>query len=292
MSKLNYTNQHFLINPDIAEAMVGLANIDSDDYVLEIGPGRGIITRLLLKYAKKVIAIEKDLGMQNALNKLQDGYSNLEIIIGDALTRRWPKKINKLVANIPFNITEPLLDKMIIEKINLSCLLVGEGYASTVDSYKRGDTNTPSPSRLAFLTNAYFIPEIQMGVPSKNFYPEPSVDGAIITLESIKKQNLAKRSFSLYVLRSIWDQNTRRVYDSLFNGVANFLSANGKTCYLSRDQLYRFIEVDPSILQKRSSALTNQDFLQIYQSLEKKRFKKRLFRSNKNLEEMADIEWN
>jgi len=285
MSKINYTNQHFLINLEIAEAMVSFADIDSNDYVLEIGCGNGIITRLLLKYTKKVTVIEKDPGMQKVLNELQDEYPNIKIIIGNALTKKWPKKINKLVANIPFNITEPLLNKIIREKINLSCLLVGERYASTVDSYNVGNTNTSSLSRLAFLTNAYFIPEIQMEVPFKNFYPEPSVNGSIITLELIKKQNLAKRSFSLYVLRNIWDQNTRMVYDSLFNGVVNFLSANGKTCYLSHNQLYRSIEVDLSVLQKRGSALTNQDFFQIYQSLEKKKVKKRLFRSNRSLEE-------
>jgi len=55
------------------------------------------------------------------------------------------------------------------------------------------------------------------------------------------------------------------VYDSLFNGVANFLSLNGGTCYISRDQLYRMIEIDSDLLKKRGSALTNQDFFQIYQ---------------------------
>lgn len=288
MGKINYTNQHFLTNPDIAEAMVGVAEVGSRDYVLEIGPGKGIITRFLLRDAGRVVIIEKDPEMREVLGELQEEYPHLEIIIGDALTRRWPKKVNKLIANIPFNITEPLLDKMVKERLNLACLLVGESYASIISSYKRGNVVSPPPSRLGFLTNAYFNPEVHMEVPSKYFYPEPSVNGAIITLESIKKQDLSKKSFPLYVLRTIWDQSTRRVYDSLFNGVANFISANGKTCYLSHDQLYKFLRVDPTLLEKRGSVLDNQDFLQIYQSLEDKKVKKRLFRSNRSLDEIVE----
>jgi len=66
-----------------------------------------------------------------------------------------------------------------------------------------GDVSSHPPSRLGFLTNAYFTSEVHMNVPSSCFYPEPSVNGAVITLEPIKKPNLAKRSFSLYVLRNI-----------------------------------------------------------------------------------------
>jgi len=285
MSNTNYTNQHFLTNPEIAEAMVSIADVNSDDYVLEIGPGKGMITRPLLKNAGRVVVIEKDLQMYEFLIKLKEEFPSLEIIMGDSLKRRWPRKVSKLVANIPFNITEPLIYKLIQENIRSSCLIVGEKYAETANLYKFEREEESTPSRLALLTNAYFIPEIQMEVPSNQFSPEPSVNGAIITLESIKKTALAKMNFSLYILRSIWDQNTRRVYDSLFNGIANFLSANGEVCYLSPDQVYKFMELDSNILEKRGSSLDNQDFFKIYTLLKEKRIKKRLFRNNKHLEE-------
>lgn len=280
---LNYTNQHFLTNPKIAELMSCIADINEEDSVLEIGPGKGIITKSLLKYSKKVVAIEKDPNMLEHLEKLKEEFPNLEVIIGNALARKWPKKIDKLVANIPFNIIEPLIYKLIQERIKLSCLLVGEKYAQSVNLSISGGSQE---SRLALLTNAYFIPEIQVEVPSKNFYPEPSVNGAIITLQSIKKAAL---DFPFYVLRNIWDQHTRIVYDSLFNGVVNFLLTNRKENYLGPDRFYQFLGLDRDILQKRGNFLTNRDFFEIYKVLREGRIKRKVFKINSHLEEELEI---
>ena len=101
--------QHFLAVQEVALFMVEAGNIGKSDTVLEIGPGKGIITRLLAKRAKKVYAIEKDRKLGIYLKGLP---KNVEIIWGDALKVPWPKA-DKMVSNLPFKIASEIILSLI-----------------------------------------------------------------------------------------------------------------------------------------------------------------------------------
>ena len=107
--------QHFLIDDEILSNTVEYAGINESDHVLEIGAGPGSLTQVLLNSSKKVTAIEFDEG---AVKHLNYEFSNeidagkLEILTGDALTEKWPNQIDAVVANIPYQISSPLIEKL------------------------------------------------------------------------------------------------------------------------------------------------------------------------------------
>ena len=105
--------QHFLVHDDVLEQTVEWAEVDVEDHVLEVGPGPGVLTEVLLSKGCKVTAIELDGGACAHLRsvfatELDEGQ--LVLIEGDALTVGWPKDITRVVANIPYQISSPLID--------------------------------------------------------------------------------------------------------------------------------------------------------------------------------------
>ena len=105
--------QHFLVHDDVLEHTVEWAEVDVEDHVLEVGPGPGVLTEVLLEKGCKVTAVELDAGACEHLrsvfaSELDEG--RLVLIEGDALTVRWPNDISRLVANIPYQISSPLID--------------------------------------------------------------------------------------------------------------------------------------------------------------------------------------
>ena len=115
--------QHFLINGFVADREINIANISKNDTVLEIGPGKGILTTRLAEKAKKVIAIEIDKYLVNLL--LKKVPENVEIILGDALKIDFHElpKVDKIVSNIPYQISSPLTFKLLNYNFRLAVLM-------------------------------------------------------------------------------------------------------------------------------------------------------------------------
>ena len=125
--------QNFLIDEKVIEDIVDGANIDNEDLVIEIGPGLGSMTKLLLEKAKKVICIELDKKMIKILNDRFIAYHNLEIINDDVLKLDLNKIISKekdniknvkIVANLPYYITTPIIMKLLEEKLDIESITV------------------------------------------------------------------------------------------------------------------------------------------------------------------------
>ena len=118
--------QHFLNNEEVLDETMALADISEDDHVIEIGPGPGVLTERLLETGCKLTAIEIDSG---ACEFLRDNFPKLELIEGDALTEKWPKA-NKVIANIPYQISSPLIDVITrTQSIDYVVILVQEEFA-------------------------------------------------------------------------------------------------------------------------------------------------------------------
>ena len=108
----NSLSQNFLKNRDIISQLIDASNLNISDTVIEIGPGRGIITTLLCGKVAKVLTIEKDLGLANSLIKRTSNITNLEIINQDFLDYQLPCVNYKIFANPPFAITAEILNKI------------------------------------------------------------------------------------------------------------------------------------------------------------------------------------
>lgn len=190
MIKKKSLGQNFLKNPKIAEDMAFFGETEKDDLVLEIGPGEGIMTNLLLQKGADVIAIEKDQRLIPILEEkfLKEINSNqLKILNSDALEfdfDKIPKKY-KIIANIPYYITGHLIRKIFDGK-NLPesvTLLIQKEVAERIIA-KNG-----KESLLSISVKVYGNPNYVKTVKKGNFSPSPKVDSAIIHIDNISLKN-------------------------------------------------------------------------------------------------------
>ena len=169
--------QNFLINPRVLQKIIETADL-KNDIILEVGPGLGTLTQELAKKAKKVIAVEKDKQMVEALKETLKDFKNVEIIQGNILKQNLNFKNYKVVANIPYYLTSPLI-RMLLESDNPPkeiILMIQKEVA------KRITVQPPKMNLLAVSVQFYAQPKIISYVSKESFWPEPKVDSAIIKI--------------------------------------------------------------------------------------------------------------
>lgn len=181
--------QNFLISSDILNRITKVANLTKDDCVIEIGPGIGSLTEFIAKTSKQVITYEIDDDMVNILNDTLKEYDNVKIIHKDFLDVDISKDIcsifgeninAKVVANIPYYITTPILFKL-LESPNVSdmCFMVQKELADRFT----GKPKTKDYNALSVIINYKCEAKIAFSVPRNFFYPVPNVDSAILVLK-------------------------------------------------------------------------------------------------------------
>ncbi len=166
--------QNYLVDKDIANRQVQYANIGRSDTVLEIGPGLGTLTRILSERAKRVIAIEMD---PTAVEYLRREVENVEIVQGDVLEIDLPA-FDKVVSNLPYNISSPATFRLLEEKFQDGILMYQKEFAQRLVATK----GSSEYSRLT--VNAYCKARCELLeiVPKSAFYPEPKVDSSIVRM--------------------------------------------------------------------------------------------------------------
>ena len=182
ISPVKWLGQNFLIDEKVLRKIIEAAELSENDIVLEVGPGIGNLTAELAKRVKKVIAIEKDKKMVEILRETLKNFTNIEIIEGDILKinlKPYTSKPYKVVANIPYYLTSPLIRKFVetVEvKPQLLVLMVQKEVAQRIC------TKPPDMSILAVSVQFYAKAEIISFVSKKSFWPQPKVDSAIIKI--------------------------------------------------------------------------------------------------------------
>ena len=188
----------------IAQEIVEAGEVCSDDIVLEVGPGKGILTEELLKKAKKVIAVEKDEQLAEFLKTkfvTEINSGKLEIICGDILDKHQgeslmlPKEY-KIIANIPYYITSHFL-RTFLEgdtQPSMMVLMVQKEVAERIVGVKE--------SLLSISVKAYGQPEIIRYVPASYFSPSPKVDSAVLKISGISKDFFKDTTEKKFLKRS------------------------------------------------------------------------------------------
>lgn len=175
--------QNFLRNRHYLAAVADAAAITKGEAVLEIGPGDGALTEVLLERGAKVVAVEKD---SRLIDFLRDKFAgkNIEIVEGDALAYEPKLKKYKVVANIPYYITGALLKKFLSAKNQPGSmvLLVQKEVAERI-------ARSNKESILSLSVKAYATPKYIKTVPRGAFAPPPNVDSAILALYDTEKKN-------------------------------------------------------------------------------------------------------
>lgn len=219
--------QNFLVNESVIETILDTSDITKDDIVVEIGPGLGFVTEHLVKLAKKVYAVELDEDMVDEISKID--ADNLEIIHKDILKTDLSEfgENLKVVANIPYYITSPILAHLLGEVDDLNnnnrnsvsqvVLMVQYEVA------KRLNANENSPSKefglLSVLAQFWAKVELIAKVNSKSFFPAPKVDSAIVKLTVNDKPllNLSNYSFFRKVVKACFATRRKNIKNSLMN---------------------------------------------------------------------------
>jgi len=180
--------QNFLIDESLLPVIVDAAGLESNDTVIEIGPGLGVLTGQLVKCAGNVIAVEIDEKLASVLRKKFTGQDNLKIIHGDILKTPLEEVINnvpayKVVANLPYNITSPILYYFTgaAKKPRLMVIMIQKEVAEAIVA-KPGNLGVLAIGMQLFATS-----RIVKIVPPQSFYPAPKVDSAIIRLDFLEK---------------------------------------------------------------------------------------------------------
>ena len=221
--------QNFLINGEIIQCIIDNADISPEDIVVEIGPGVGFVTEQLIKRAKQVIAIELDEEAVRELQKLD--APNLKIIHADILktdlSTLCEGKI-KVVANIPYYITSPIIAHLLGEvddlnnknrnKITDIILMVQEEVARRMAA----DENSPSKQYglLTILSQFWADVEIIRLVGRKSFYPAPKVNSALVKLKVKREPKLKLSDYGHFrkTVKTAFSQRRKNIKNCLLNG--------------------------------------------------------------------------
>ncbi len=174
--------QHFLIDARVAARQVAHAQIRRSDVVLEIGPGLGVLTRLLAERAKRVVAIEADRRFAEYLHRrfaeyLRRTLPDIEVVSGDALKVDWPP-FDVMASNLPYQISSPLTFRLLDHAFDRAILMYQWEFARRM----RAKPGTADYSRLSVGVYRRATCEILERVPRNAFHPQPKVDSAIVSL--------------------------------------------------------------------------------------------------------------
>jgi 16S rRNA (adenine1518-N6/adenine1519-N6)-dimethyltransferase len=204
----NYNlGQNFLIVPDVIERNLERAGLSERDIVLEIGPGLGVLTDELSRRAGKVYAIEKDPKIVKILKK-EYSWPNVEIIPGDAVKVKWPR-FNKMVSNLPYQISSPVTFKLLRHEFERAVLIYQLEFAQRMIA-KPGDRNY---SRLSLMVQAKAKVELVEKIGKGAFWPRPKVDSAVIVLEPKPKGERIELNEEL--TKALFQHRRKKVYGAL-----------------------------------------------------------------------------
>ncbi len=176
--------QNFLIDDHIVQDIVVGAGVTKDDHVIEIGPGIGTLTKALLEQAKNVTAIELDENLIPILEDELKSYDNLTLIHGDATKVDYGElsggKEFKMVANLPYYVTTPIITRLLNHKVDFESLTVM--IQKEVAHRMNAQPGTKEYGSLTLLVQYYCDTKIIRNVPPESFIPRPKVESTVIKL--------------------------------------------------------------------------------------------------------------
>ncbi|MFZ5391844.1 MAG: 16S rRNA (adenine(1518)-N(6)/adenine(1519)-N(6))-dimethyltransferase RsmA [Patescibacteria group bacterium] len=251
-------SQNFLVNKSLLPKIIEAADLSSEDIVVEIGPGRGILTEQLCQKVQKVIAFEIDDSLIPDLEKLQQKYSNLKIINADFNQIDWRQYIKskkyKIVANIPYHVTGLIFRNIFQHGLSLPQSVV---LMIQYEVAKKIIAAPDNQTKLSNLINAYGQPKLICKVDKSAFRPIPKVDSAVLAVDNIKTPD-ADNFEDFFRLIKIGFSSRRKT-------ILNNLSSGYK---IPKDQIKNILteaQIDPT---RRAQTLAQTEWKKLYYILE------------------------
>ncbi|HSE84116.1 MAG TPA: 16S rRNA (adenine(1518)-N(6)/adenine(1519)-N(6))-dimethyltransferase RsmA [Thermodesulfobacteriota bacterium] len=211
--------QNFIIDQRVLDRIGEIAGLSEEDEVLEIGAGLGALTLFLGKKVKRVVAIEKDIRLLEELKSTVSDLGNVEIIPGDALQVDFrgfyrDKKI-KVVSNLPYSVSSPILVKLIEEREIFSLFVlmlqreVGERITASPGGKEYGS--------ISVLVQAYTDASVELRVSPAAFWPQPKVDSVVVKLMPLPSPRIRLRNEKLFrkIIRAAFSSRRKIISNSL-----------------------------------------------------------------------------
>jgi 16S rRNA (adenine1518-N6/adenine1519-N6)-dimethyltransferase len=215
--------QHFITDKNILNKIVAAADISRDDLVLEIGTGVGTLTKALAQIAGFVISVEVDDKLIAAAKETLSGLNNVELICRDIMKLNIAKAVSghkgfkkiKVVANLPYYITSPVISMLIEGKTKFDSMIftiqkeVGRRIVSPPGGKEYGS--------FTVFINYYAKPEIVFNIPASSFTPPPKVDSSVIKLGMLDRPNVLVKDEKLFfrIVRASFNQRRKMLKNAL-----------------------------------------------------------------------------
>ncbi|MCR5269248.1 MAG: 16S rRNA (adenine(1518)-N(6)/adenine(1519)-N(6))-dimethyltransferase RsmA [Lachnospiraceae bacterium] len=217
--------QNFLIDKHVVDKIVDAAEITNEDLVIEIGPGIGTMTQALLERAREVVAIEIDSQLIPILQDTLSGYDNASVIHGDVLKTDLTRIIEeknagkpcKIVANLPYYITTPILMEVLERRVPVESITVM--VQKEVAQRMQAQPGTKDYGALSLAVQYYTEPYIVANVPPNCFIPRPKVGSAVIRLVAHEKSpvDVADEAHLFRLIRASFNQRRKTLVNGLNN---------------------------------------------------------------------------
>ena len=214
--KLNKNlGQNYLIDRNKRNQIINFGNVTKDDTVLEIGTGIGTLTIEIAKKARKVIAIEQDPKICEilALRLKEEKIDNVELINDDALKIEFPK-FNKIISNLPYQISSPITFKFLNYDFDLAILMYQKEFAERMN----GEVGTKNYSRLSAML--YFKCDVEKltDVSNESFIPKPQIDSTVVRLTP-KENKVTDDDFKTYskFTKALFQHRNKKIKNALID---------------------------------------------------------------------------
>ncbi len=217
--------QNFLIDPHVLDKIIAAAEITKDDFVLEIGPGIGTLTQYLAEAAREVVAVEIDSTLIPILEDTLSAYDNVSVINEDVLKvdlRKLAEERNsgkpiKVVANLPYYITTPIIMSLFESHVPLKSLTVM--VQKEVALRMQAGPGTKDYGALSLAVQYYASPYLAANVPPNCFMPRPNVGSAVIRLTRFEETPVQVKDEKLLfrLIRASFNQRRKTLQNGLVN---------------------------------------------------------------------------
>ena len=259
--------QNFLVDERVLGKIVSSAEISKDDVVIEVGPGIGTLTQALAKEAYKVVAVEIDTTLVPILGELLSDFDNIEIINEDilkvdvnAIAEKYPDKKIKMVANLPYYITTPIIMNVLENHIPVESITVM--IQKEVAYRMKAQPSTKDYGSLSLAVQYYCEPYLVANVPQNCFMPRPNVDSAVIKLTVMDKPKVQvnNEKFMFEFIKAAFSQRRKTLVNCIFS--SGLLT-------LSKDEIGKMLNGLSYDEGVRGESLTLEDYGKITDEAEK-----------------------
>ena len=249
--------QNFLIDDNVIDKILNGARLSEGNNIIEVGPGIGTLTREMGKIADKVVAIEIDKSLIPILKETLGEFDNIEVVNNDILKvnveelvkEKFDNKPIKLVANLPYYITTPIVMKFLEENIPVTDIVVM--VQKEVADRMNAKPSTKDYGALSVAVQYYCDTEIVAKAPRHMFIPQPNVDSTVIGLHvrEEKKYNVDNEDIFFKTVKASFGQRRKTLLNSL-----------GGLGFLNKDEIKEVLKQANIDEKRRGETLTIEEF--------------------------------